>query len=137
MYCPHPVKVHIWVMLLIGCKLNFSTFGVLIKVVDSESFNSYSLGFWASEVKGLFHYYIVGIIPRLQSPGLDLHICLHRHTYIHTRMHTYIHIHTTTGSCCSSFLASKKPHRAMKLMRLATSCAVAGSPRIQGTRFLA
>ena len=37
---------------LIGCKLSFSTFGVLFMVVDSESFNFYFLGFWVSECKG-------------------------------------------------------------------------------------
>ena len=33
------------VLLRIGCKLNFSTFGVSYKVVDSESFNFDFLGF--------------------------------------------------------------------------------------------
>ena len=37
--------------LLNGCKLNFSTFGGSYKVVDSESFNFYVLGFWASEAR--------------------------------------------------------------------------------------
>ena len=35
-----------------GCKLNFSTFEGFYKVVDSDSFNFYALGLWASEFKG-------------------------------------------------------------------------------------
>ena len=91
-------------MLLIGCKLNFSTFGVLIKVVDSESFNSYSLGFWASEVKGLFHYYIVGIIPRLQSPGLDP-TYMFAQTHVHTYTHAYVHTHTHNNRLLLQFVS--------------------------------
>ena len=45
------VRVPLRVPILIGCKLNFSTFGGSCKVVDSESFNFYFLGFWAREYK--------------------------------------------------------------------------------------
>ena len=46
------VRVPLRVPILIGCKLNFSTFGGSCKVVDSESFNFYFLGFWAREYEG-------------------------------------------------------------------------------------
>ena len=38
-----------WSDNLIGCKLNFFDFWGSYKVVDSESFNCYFFGFWASE----------------------------------------------------------------------------------------
>ena len=38
-------------LILLGCKLNFSTFAVLITTFDSESFNFWFLGFSASEHK--------------------------------------------------------------------------------------
>ena len=37
---------------LIGCKTQLFNFWGSYKVLDSESFNFYSLGFWASKIQG-------------------------------------------------------------------------------------